>query len=204
MTPTSAERGRDVRDRLLRAAAELIPELGWGNVTTRAIAQRAEVTAGLIHYHFRSVHDLLSEAALSTAREVVTAPLACVTRAPDVSTGLDRLLTALDAYDGTDPTSLLLIETYLAASRDEDLRSRLTALIDHFRSELAAWLREHGHGESSAATAAVLSAALDGVLLHRSLDATLDAAAVGPVLRRLVNPGADEVPLAHRAPTSDR
>jgi len=53
--PTSAERGQAVRRRLLDAAAELIPELGWSGVSTRVLAERAAVTPGMVHYHFASL-----------------------------------------------------------------------------------------------------------------------------------------------------
>ncbi|MGH3673909.1 MAG: TetR/AcrR family transcriptional regulator, partial [Pseudonocardiaceae bacterium] len=43
MTPvqTAAERGREVRLRLLGSAAELIAERGWTGVSTRILAERA-------------------------------------------------------------------------------------------------------------------------------------------------------------------
>lgn len=55
MTPTAADRGREVRRKLLTAAVELIPERGWNAVSTRLLAERAGVAAGLVHYHFPSL-----------------------------------------------------------------------------------------------------------------------------------------------------
>src|SRR2546423_14729759 len=52
------------REKLMAAAAELIAELGWGRVTTRAVAERAGLPHGTVSYHFRGKQELLSEAAL--------------------------------------------------------------------------------------------------------------------------------------------
>jgi AcrR family transcriptional regulator len=54
----------DTRLRLLRAAAELIGEVGWGRVTTRAVAARADLPHGAVSYHFHGKQELLTEAAL--------------------------------------------------------------------------------------------------------------------------------------------
>ena len=100
----------------------------------------------------------------------------------------------LDAYPGRDPTSTLFIETCLAASRDEQLRAGLVELIKEYRGRLADWLRAAGQDEPER-TAAVLAAAVDGVLLHRGLSGDLVSAEVLPVLGRMLEPnrGAREV-----------
>lgn len=54
MTSPAAARGREVPQRLLAAAAELIPERGWTAVSTRVLAERAGVTPSVVHYHFSS------------------------------------------------------------------------------------------------------------------------------------------------------
>lgn len=187
MTSAAAERGREVRRRLLTAAAELIPELGWNSVSTRLLAERAGVAPGLVHYHFASLHAVLREAAIGTMREVLSVTEPALATATTVDAGLDLLLASLDAYTGTDPTSLLVIETYLAASRDETLRTELVGLLEGFRGALARWLAEHGRDDPQG-TAAVLAAAIDGVLLHRALDPDLTAQTVSPVLRRILAP----------------
>ncbi|MDQ4117918.1 MAG: TetR/AcrR family transcriptional regulator [Actinomycetota bacterium] len=187
MARTAAEHGREVRAKLLTAAAELIPELGWAAVSTRALAARAGVRAGLVHYHFRSVQALLREAAIGVMREQLAGTAPLWERADDPETGLGMLLGALDAYTGDDPTSLLFVESYLAAGRDEALRAEMSTVVTEFRRELAGWLDRHGH-PTPEDTAAVLAAAVDGVLLHRTLDPALRTATVLPVLRRLLAP----------------
>ncbi|WP_328471280.1 TetR/AcrR family transcriptional regulator [Actinoplanes sp. NBC_00393] len=181
---TATERGREVRERMLRAASELIVERGWTATTTRVVAERAGVAPGLVHYHFRSVQALLTEAALDTARALTAqvTPLLAGTRS--AADAVDRLFRALDPHTGTDPASVLLVEAYLAATRDEQLRQQLAEVIRDFRRDLADRLAAHGV-PGPETTAAVVAAAVDGVMLHRAL--------LGPergdtttVLRRLV------------------
>ncbi|MGW5362767.1 TetR/AcrR family transcriptional regulator [Actinopolymorpha pittospori] len=194
---TSAERGREVRQRLLDTAATLIPELGWSAVSTRALAERADVTPGLIHYHFSSVQALLREAALRVMGEVVSATSLAFTSADDLDAGLDLMLGALDSYPGEDATSLLFTETCLAATRDPELRAELSTLVAGFRKDLATWLAGHGQ-DHPGDTAAVLAATIDGLMLHRVLGVELTSATAMTVLRGLVAPAPPSARTASR------
>ncbi|MFC7618017.1 TetR/AcrR family transcriptional regulator [Actinokineospora soli] len=108
-------RGAATRDRLLSAALALIPEVGWSAVTTRAVAERAGVKPGLVHYHFPTVPDLLTAAALTFCTDFATHWLDLLTDAPDAATGLSRLITQLDAHPPEDPANRLMAEIALAA-----------------------------------------------------------------------------------------
>jgi len=185
MAPPMAERGLTTRRRLLQAATELIPELGWGAVTTRKVAARAGVRPGVVHYHFSSVSELLVEAAMQFCRDALAAPMAALHAAPDLATGLEQLLAAVDAIGADDDTALLITESTLAATRDEHLRTQLSTVLTGFRAQVAAWLRRHGNDDDSDATATVLAATLDGLLLHRAIDPALAVDAVRGPLRRL-------------------
>jgi AcrR family transcriptional regulator len=187
---TAANRGREVRLRLLSAAAELIAELGWTAVSTRILAERAGVTPGLVHYHFPSLQALLRDAALGMITDLLSGIESMLDDARSLDRGVEMMLGSLDAYTGSDRTSLLFTETYLAAIRDETLRIELIAVVDEFRRKVSRWLGEHG-ARTPADTAAVLAAAIDGVMLHRALDPQLTSSSVAPVLRRLVAQGGD-------------
>ncbi|MDN5932090.1 MAG: TetR family transcriptional regulator [Pseudonocardia sp.] len=179
----ATERGQEVRQRLLDAAAELIPERGWAAVSTRAVAERAGLAAGLVHYHFASVQALLSQAAIAVMRRTAdrTGPL--LAEVGDPGDLVAALAGSLAEHTGTDPVSVLFVETYLAATRDPELRAGIAEVITHFRAGLAARLAELGVAQPDA-TAAVLGAAMDGLVLQRALDPTLSEAAVLPVLLR--------------------
>jgi TetR/AcrR family transcriptional regulator, regulator of biofilm formation and stress response len=181
--PTTRERGHATRQRLLTAAEQLIAEVGWGSVTTRKIAERAGVPFGVVHYHFSSVTDLLIAASLQFSRAAIGHALDLLMSAPDVSTGIARMLAALDSIEADDSSTLLSAEAFLAATREERLREQLTVLLDEFRRATSGWLREHGSRDPEP-TAAVLAAVLDGLVLHRALDPSLRATAlIGPLGR---------------------
>ena len=188
---TSRRRGRATRTLLEEAALALIPEVGWGAVTTRMVAERARVNPALVHYHFRSVQDLLTDAVLRSFGALLEAPLDQLTGSEDVEGGIDRLLAVVQPYDGSDPTSLLFTEAVLAANRDDRLRRGLGEFVAEFRRRIGEWLRSRGH-EDGAAAATVLAGALDGLILHRSLDPSLDLAACGEMLKKLCAPARRE------------
>jgi AcrR family transcriptional regulator len=172
---------------LLRAAVELVGELGWSAVSTRLVAERARVTPGLVHYHFRSVQALLREAVLGVLRESLAGVRPVLEPAATVEGGLRALFGMLEGYTGRDPASLAIMECYLAATRDERLRRELANLLGEFRRELAAWLAGHGHDRPED-TASVLAATIDGVVLHRALNPDLTTDSVARVLRRMLVP----------------
>ena len=182
--PSAAVRGERVRRRLRRAAVELIAERGWRAVTTRLVAERAGVGAGLVHYHFASVEALLQDAAIGLLRAVVAEVENVFDDADDLERGMGLLLGALDAYTGRDPVSLVVLESYLAATRDARFGAEVTGILTGFRGRLAAWLDRCGTPDP-APTAAVLAAAVDGLLLHRGLDPALTVAVARPVLGRI-------------------
>jgi len=184
---TSAERGREVRRKLVGAAAELIPEVGWSAVSTRMLAERAGLAAGLVHYHFPSLQALLADAATGAMRVAVEELGPILDGASTAAEMIDLMLESLDHYSGKDPTSLLFAETFLAATRDEQLMALLSQIVEEFRQLLAARLAGLGV-ESPGETAAVLAAAVDGLVLHRALSPGLTASSIAPVLRRLLPP----------------
>ncbi|TCO62409.1 TetR/AcrR family transcriptional regulator [Actinocrispum wychmicini] len=179
---TAAARGREVRGRLLTAAAELVAERGWTAVSTRILAERAGVTPSVVHYHFPSMPALLNEAVIEAIRQFANGFEACLDIAATPTEALDVILASLADQTAADPMPRLFIEAYLAAARDEELHARLVEVTDELRRRVSAWLG--GHGVSAPDdTAAVLIAALDGLVLQRGIGARVDA---GPVLRRLV------------------
>ena len=186
MTSPAAARGRKVRQRLLNAAVELIPERGWAAVSTRVLAERAGVTPSVVHYHFPSLPALLTEAVLRVMREVVGELQSVLGPARTPGDALDALLASIDQYTGVDPMSLLFTEAYLAATRDRQLREAMTEVLIGFRQQLGRWLGERGV-PAPEETAAVVMAAVDGLVLHRTLTPGQAPGPIAAVLRRLVD-----------------
>lgn len=193
MSNAAAERGREVRQRLLAAAVELVPERGWSAVSTRTLAERAGVTPSVVHYHFPSLRALLNEAAVGVMSRILADSETFLDTVREPSDVVDAILASVDRYTGTDRLSLLSLEAYLAATRDDELRRRIADVVDGFRERLAGKLREGGVA-SPGETAAVLAAAVDGLLLHRGLGSGPDSTALTPVLRRLLDHERKEPP----------
>ncbi|MEV5653019.1 TetR/AcrR family transcriptional regulator [Nocardia sp. NPDC052254] len=179
---TAAAQGRDTRARLMDAAISVIDERGWGAVTTRLVAERAGVRAGLVHYHFRSVDDLLIDAALRMVRGLVDE----VAGADGAGAGdpVAALLASIAEFDDAAQTRVFS-EILLAATRHDRLRAGLETVLAEFRADLADRLRAEATVADPEATAVVLVAALDGLVLHRLIDPNIRALDAGPALRRL-------------------
>lgn len=177
-------RGEATRARLLAAALDLIPEVGWGAVSTRGVAERAGVNPALVHYHFPTVSDLLTTAALDFCRSFGTAWLEHLDGA-DLPAGLRSLITQLDAHPADAPASRLMSEIVLAAPRHPDLRTGLAAVIADLRARLADWLRAGGAADPDGAAALTL-AAIEGIALHRAIGAALDTTVYAEALARTV------------------
>lgn len=187
-----AERPRSgrTRQRLLAAAAQLIAEVGWGQVTTRAVAQRAALPLGAVSYHFRGKRDLLTQAALATVEDVFpTDELAAVDTIAEL-TGM--MAASVGDHDSTVVPGVL-VETLREATRDPGLADRVTALLTEYRRLLADLVRtEQLRGAvradtDPAALATLLAAAGDGLMLHALLDADLDGAGAVEALRTLLD-----------------
>lgn len=185
MPTPAADRGREVRQRLTDAAVELIPERGWSAVSTRMLAERAGVTASVVHYHYPSLQALLTEAACGVLRQVLAEAADALEAASTPADGVDAMLASVEHFSGDDPASLLAVEAYLAASRDDELHRQVSGLVAELVRRLAGWLDERSV-PAPEETAAVLAGAVDGLLLQRALGVHHDPAAVGAVLRRLV------------------
>jgi TetR/AcrR family transcriptional regulator, regulator of biofilm formation and stress response len=217
---TAAEQGQLTRVRLMDAAAELIAERGWGAVTTRVVAERAGLRPGLVHYHFDSVTDLLIDSSLRAAQAEVARILqpALARAGPDA---LAELIQAGASYGtgpgGPGPGAAVFVEMLLAARRHERLRSALAGLLAGARAAVGQLVRAGEPGADGQATAEVLLAAFDGLLLHRLLDPALGDPALGgpavaaplrrlagiPEVSTLVN-GANDDPGPHGSPRPDR
>lgn len=182
--PTAAQRGRATRTQLMAAAVALVGERGWGAVTTRMVAERAGLPSGLVHYHFESVNDLLIDATLDAARREAARVLDGIAT-DSTSAGIDRMIEAVSAYDVGNASVMAFSEMLLAATRYERLRAGLADILGEYRAALADWLADRGTAIDPEATAALMFAAFDGLVLHRLIDRRVRALAIGPALRRL-------------------
>ncbi len=174
------------------AAAELIAELGWGRVTTRAVAERAQLPHGSVSYHFRGKQELLTEAALHAFQQAIPVDrFAAFTTVDDLIGLIGAELADPDAIDPV--LSRLMLEAMREAERDPQLRERMGAMLGAYRRLMVEAVRadqERGaafDGAPPEAIATVLGAVGDGLLLHALLDPELDIAAAVEALRALLD-----------------
>jgi AcrR family transcriptional regulator len=86
------------RERLLRAARELIEEGGYGASTVAAIADRAGVAAGTLYRHFPSKEELFVELFRSVCDREVAAMRAAAAAMPAGSSHVDVLVEVLSTF----------------------------------------------------------------------------------------------------------
>ena len=174
----------------MTAAAELIAELGWGRVTTRAVATRASLPHGSVSYHFHGKQELLIEAALDAFQRAV--PLAEFEALRTVDDVVE--LIAAEVGDIEPLLSRLMLEAMREAERDAALRERMGAMMSEYRRLIVEAVRADQQrgavfdGAPADAIATLVGAAGDGLLLHTLLDPELDVVAAIEALRALLRP----------------
>jgi AcrR family transcriptional regulator len=181
------------REKLMAAAAELIAELGWGRVTTRAVAERAGLPHGAVSYHFHGKQELLTEAAMfAFARAVPVDEFAALAGVEDL---IGLIAAEIADRDAIDPVlSRLMLEAMREAERDPALRERMGAMLARYRDMMIAAVRAEQEcgavfsGAPAEAIATLLGAVGDGLLLHALLDPDLDIDAALNALRALLAP----------------
>ncbi|MBT5928771.1 MAG: TetR family transcriptional regulator [Rhodobacteraceae bacterium] len=117
------------KETLIFATLSLIAEQGVQGATVRAIAERAEVTQGLIRYHFSSKEDLISAAYehhMNHMNDLTVAPAAV----PDISCRA-RLVAVIEAGlmpPVVDPRSVSLWAGFINMVRED---ARMHAIHQH-------------------------------------------------------------------------
>ena len=86
------------RERLLRAAQELIESGGYSAASVVAIAERAGVAAGTLYRHFDSKEDLFVELFRSVCDREVHAMQVAAEQMPADASQVDRLVTVLSTF----------------------------------------------------------------------------------------------------------
>ena len=175
----------------MRAAAELIGEVGWGRVTTRAVADRAGLPHGAVSYHFASKQDLLIEAALGTFEQAF--PLSEFESLDSLDELLDLIAVALGDPKAIDPVLTgVSMEAMREAGRDRQVRRRLSVLMRHYRAVIQGLARADQERDAvsnrppAAGLATLVGAVGDGLLLHALLDPELDIRQAIDSLRALL------------------
>ncbi len=137
---TQEERSQETRAKLLKAAAELLREQGYAQLTTEAVSNRAGVTNGARAYHYASKLDLI----VATAEHIHRA---------NMTIGYDMLARSMIDGDPVeayvefcstlyfDPDFIAFNEVSSAARTDPDLLARLLPMVAEYRQLIEhAWV----------------------------------------------------------------
>ncbi len=187
-----ADRGAATRARLLDAAAQLIAERGWGEVTTRLVAERAGVNQALVHYHFGSMDVLLREAAMARMTPELAAAVGPLTGSGPLAEALHEAVASLERFEPGSRSAVLMAEVLLRSTRDPVLADRMWVEIQAFREALERRLEQAAEaGEIRTdvppqVLATIVGATLDGLLLQRMAEADADPEVVAGGLYRLL------------------
>jgi len=181
------------KDRILRAAGELIVEVGWANVTTRLISKRAGVNNALIHYYFGAKDDLLLEAASAAFEAEMAGPVTTMEEAGSVAEALKGGFAWLRSVDVRSPLMVISMEAAHQAVRDERvgawIRNVWSGYFDLFAAAIVAG-QERGeippHVDPDG-FAVVLGALIDGLFLYRLVELDFDMEKTAGVIDALVD-----------------
>ena len=184
------DRSRARREALLRAAIELLGELGVKSVTHRAVAERAGVPLASTTYYFRSVGELVEEALKLHVAERVAELERLVEAALNASgASAGRLAERMAAVLVAAPTPALVAQyqMYLEAGRNPALQPAATEALAAFEGLIVRVLSALGARDPQAAAGA-FHALFDGFALHRLArprDPEAEAAALFAAMRAL-------------------
>jgi AcrR family transcriptional regulator len=119
---TQEERSAETRAKLLDATIELLVESGYASTTTRAVAERAGVSAGAQTHHFPRRVDLVAAAV-----ERLTEQRIAAIRVAATDEGVGGILDVLWA-DFSGPIFKVFVKLWIAADDEPELYERLVPL----------------------------------------------------------------------------
>ena len=171
--PASTEDGRRSRDRILRAALDLIIEVGIDQVRLAEIARRAGMSSGQVMYYFTSKEHILLETLAWQEHQDTLRRQAALAKVTGAWRQLKRLIELYLPGTLPDPSWILWMEAWARAPHNKQVSRFLEELLNPWRDDLAA-LVTRGVAEGAFAPPADIDnftrrfiALLDGLALQR-------------------------------------
>jgi AcrR family transcriptional regulator len=191
---TQEQRRIEAEHRLVRAAAELVGEIGPGKVTLANVGERAGYSRGLATHHFGSKGALMQRLV-----EVVTSQFRdAVVEESQSDSPVDQLRQLIDFYfhvvSDLQPVNRarLVLWADAVAGPSEDVRPQMVSADREFREEiekrieLAVTAGEVKSDVDPHGLATVIIAMLRGVALQRLLDSQVDLVAAKSEIEQLL------------------
>jgi len=188
---TKADDQGPTRERILRAAIEEIADKGIGGARTRGIAERAGVNNALVHYHFKTMDDLIIEAAAAVFAGLADMAAATLT-SPSVVEGMDEMNDLVAGIDPDEPGWQVLLEAMVHTPRRPRLSGFVLGWLDDYREALRERLdRAVAEGElpesiDTEGLSLALMALYDGLGLYGFVNPDLDIRRAGRSISHLL------------------
>lgn len=178
--------GALTRERILEAARAALAEHGPDGFTTRGVAQRAGISHGMVHYHFRDKRDLIL-AVLMQARRDWIEPLEELVDGPGSAESRMRSVIAWMSQPATTEVMRVHTSIYVFALADEVVRERYAAEYARWRAPFVMLYRQLGEslgieGLDAKSVGEAFASAADGLVQQQVIDPDLPTARM---LRRL-------------------
>jgi AcrR family transcriptional regulator len=171
--PASTEDGQRSRDRILKAALDLITEAGIDRVRLAGIAQRANMSTGQVMYYFTSKEHILLETLAWQEHQDTEGRRAALAKITGAWRRLDRFIGHYLPDSPTDPVWILWMEAWARAPHSAEVSLFMEALLRPWRDDLAA-IVAHGVDEGAFVAPDAIDdftlrfvALLDGLALQR-------------------------------------
>ncbi len=100
----------NTREKILTAAREVAGEVGFHGVSVAKIARRAGVAVGNLHYHFKSLDELLRELMKQVTEQITEEALQAMEHTGDVFEREEAVLRTYLAFVHRNPTYVRLAE----------------------------------------------------------------------------------------------
>jgi AcrR family transcriptional regulator len=171
--PASTENGQRSRDRALKAAAELITEVGIDRVRTAEIARRASMSSGQLMYYFTGKEHILLETLAWRDRQDLEHTRVTLGLVRGAWPRLERFIGLYLPASAADPSWILWMEVWARAPHNREVSQRLEELLQPWRDELAAIVADGVAEGAFTAPAAMddftlrFAALLDGLAILR-------------------------------------
>ena len=136
--PASTQDGQRSRDRILKAALDLITEAGIDRVRLAGIAQRAHMSTGQVMYYFTSKEHILLETLGWQEHQDTEARRAVLAKITGAWRQLGRFIGHYLPDSPTDPVWILWMEAWARAPHSAEVSQFMEALLRPWREDLAA------------------------------------------------------------------
>lgn len=141
---TAKQRAKDQSmHAILSAAAQVLSEHGYAGTTISRVAEKAEVSRGLLHYHFKNKEELLAQVLQENMEKSVAMVDIVFTDCDSAETFTDNLIAAVRSLLEINPHYLnLFLEGVVTARHSDVVRRALESLYASFRESLKEGLSE--------------------------------------------------------------